>query len=188
MLCTAIAELEPAKRQPNLLFAAARFEGVPVAPWADVRDMIASAWDPIRATMRARMTQTNEARRMATMLPAIAHLRGPIALVEVGASAGLCLYPDRYSYRFATPDSVVTVHPAAGPSPVVLDCRVVGDAPLPTALPEVVWRGGIDLNPLAVGDDDAMRWLRTLVAVRTASLQALTESISVCRRSGWRAQ
>ena len=27
----------------------------------------------------------------------------------------------------------------------------------------MVWRGGIDLNPLDVRDDDAMRWLETLV-------------------------
>jgi hypothetical protein len=30
-------------------------------------------------------------------------------------------------------------------------------------LPQVVWRAGLDLNPLDVGDDDAMRWLETLV-------------------------
>ena len=45
----------------------------------------------------------------------------------------------------------------------MLECAVGGDAPLPDALPEVVWRGGIDLNPLDVRDDDAMRWLQTLV-------------------------
>ena len=111
-LCAALAELEPIKRQPNLLFAAARFEGVPLQPWTDVRDMIAGSWNRIRSTMLARMTQTNEARRMATQLPAIAHLRGPVALVDVGASAGLCLYPDRWRYRFG-----------AG--------RYVGDASLP---------------------------------------------------------
>ena len=27
----------------------------------------------------------------------------------------------------------------------------------------MVWRGGLDLNPLDVRDDDAMRWLQTLV-------------------------
>ena len=41
--------------------------------------------------------------------------------------------------------------------------RSTGDVPLPAALPEVVWRGGIDLHPLDVRDDDAMRWLETLV-------------------------
>lgn len=157
VLCAAIAELEPAKRQPNLLFAAARFEGVPVAPWADVRDMIASAWEPIRATMSARMTQTNEARRMATMLPAIAHLRGPIALVEVGASAGLCLYPDRWRYRFGPGKYVGD---AALP---LLETQASPSTPLPERPPSIAWRGGIDLQPLDPGEPDTKAWLEALV-------------------------
>jgi hypothetical protein len=40
---------------------------------------------------------------------------------------------------------------------------VTGPAPLPAALPEVAWRGGIDLHPLDVTDADAMAWLETLV-------------------------
>lgn len=38
-----------------------------------------------------------------------------------------------------------------------------GLAPLPTRLPEITWRGGIDLNPLDVTDADEMAWLTTLV-------------------------
>jgi hypothetical protein len=45
----------------------------------------------------------------------------------------------------------------------VLDCDVEGRPPLPRRLPEVVSRGGVDLNPLDVRDDDAMRWLQVLV-------------------------
>ncbi len=33
----------------------------------------------------------------------------------------------------------------------------------PDHLPEVSWRGGVDLNPLDVTDEDAMAWLATLV-------------------------
>ncbi len=33
---------------------------------------------------------------------------------------------------------------------------------MPSALPEVVWRAGIDLNPLGVTDPGQMRWLETL--------------------------
>jgi hypothetical protein len=35
--------------------------------------------------------------------------------------------------------------------------------PVPAALPEVVWRAGLDLNPLDVRNDDDMAWLETLV-------------------------
>lgn len=181
-LCAAIAGLEPAKRQPNLLFAAARFEGVPIAPWADVRDMIAGAWAPIRATMQARMTQTNEARRMATMLPAIAHLRGPIALVEVGASAGLCLYPDRWRYRFGAGKYVGD---AALP---LLETQASPSTPLPERPPSVAWRSGIDLNPLDPADSDTKAWLEALIwpdatgGVDGARVDRVRTAIAIARR------
>ena len=99
-LAALVAELPQRKRQPNLVFAAARATGVPLAPWSAVRDAYASQWPRIRATVLSRVTQTNEARRLATLLPALHDIRGPISLIEVGASAGLCLYPDKWRYRF----------------------------------------------------------------------------------------
>ena len=97
---------------------------------------------------------------MATLLPAFASVvpSGPVALIEAGASAGLNLYPDRWGYAWSTPEGVVEL----GPAPY-LSCDVSGPSPLPTALPEVAWRGGIDLNPLDVTDPEAMRWLETLI-------------------------
>ena len=61
-------------------------------------DMIASRADELRATMLRRTTQTNEPARCAVLLPLLAALPQPLALIEVGASAGLCLLPDRYGY------------------------------------------------------------------------------------------
>lgn len=181
-LCAAIAELEPLKRQPNLLFAAARFEGVPLAPWAEVRESIAGSWSRIRATMLARMTQTNEARRMATLLPAIAHVRGPVALVEVGASAGLCLYPDRWRYRFG-PGRYVG---EAGLP--LLETDASPSTPLPERLPAIAWRGGLDLQPLDPDDPDTRRWLEALVwpdatgGVDGARVDRVRTAIAIARR------
>ena len=45
--------------------------------------------------MRTRATQTNEAGRCAILLPVLAALPQPLALLDVGASAGLCLYRDQ---------------------------------------------------------------------------------------------
>ncbi len=61
-------------------------------------------------------SQTNEPARCATLLPALALLPQPLALIEAGASAGLTLLFDRYSYDFAG-------HKITG-----------GDPPRPTAL------------------------------------------------------
>lgn len=181
-LCTAIAALEPIKRQPNLLFAAARFEGVPLQPWTAVRDMIAGAWDRIRPSMLARMTQTNEARRMATLLPAIADLTGPIALVEVGASAGLCLYPDRWRYRFGAGRYV------GDASLPLLETDASPSTPLPAAVPQIAWRGGLDLQPLDPDEPDTKAWLEALVwpersgGVDGARVDRVRTAIAIARR------
>lgn len=160
-----LESLPPAKRQPNLVFAAARWHGARPGAYDELRDVLLDRWDEVRTTVLHRATQTNEVGRCATLLPVLAQLARsgpPLALLEVGASAGLCLYPDRYSYRY-TGAVEVTLDPSDGPSPVRLDCVVEGHPPLPSTVPEVVWRGGIDLNPLDVRDDDAMRWLQQLV-------------------------
>ncbi len=156
-----VDQLPGLKKQPNIVFAAARWHGVPApGPYAGLRDALLADDGTIRATIMTRSTQTNEVGRLATLLPAFASVvpSGPVALIEAGASAGLNLYPDRWGYAWSTPEGVVEL----GPAPY-LSCDVSGPSPLPTALPEVAWRGGVDLNPLDVTDPEAMRWLETLV-------------------------
>ncbi|MFI2366467.1 DUF2332 domain-containing protein [Promicromonospora sp. NPDC019610] len=185
-VCALLDTLPEPKRQPNLLFAAARLVGAPAGGWAGVRSWLAAAWPDVEREMRTRATQTNEPRRCATLVPTLAAVDGPVALVEVGASAGLCLYPDRYSYLYTTPDGVRTrLDPDDGPSEVLLPCDIAGPVParlpsavtgpvparlpsavtgpVPARLPEVVWRAGLDLNPLDVRNPDDLAWLEALV-------------------------
>jgi hypothetical protein len=161
-VCALLDALPEPKRQPNLLFAAARLAGAPSGGWVEVRPWLLAAWPDVEREMRARSTQTNEPRRCATLLPTLAAIDGPIALIEVGASAGLCLYPDRYSYAYTSPDGARTrLDPADGPSEVLLPCAI--DGPVPARMPDVVWRAGIDLNPLDVRDPADLAWLEALV-------------------------
>lgn len=157
-LIALIEQLPEPKRQPNLLLAAVRHLDGPLRDPEEFTAWVVASWDRVRTTMLGRRTQTNEAGRCATLLPLLAALPQPLALIEVGASAGLCLYPDRYRYRY---DDGAAFGPAD--SPVTLTCRTSGPVPLPERLPEVVWRAGIDLNPLDVRDADDMRWLESLV-------------------------
>jgi hypothetical protein len=140
--------------QPNLFFAAVQFltgpDGVP-ATGPELRSLVKTRDEEIAALMRARRTQTNEVGRCAVLLPALP--AGPLAVVEVGASAGLCLLLDRFCYEFG---STLVGDPS---SPVHLSCMVSGAVPLPAALPRIVWRRGLDLRPVDVNDDDAVRWL-----------------------------
>jgi len=151
------------KRQPNLVFAAARWCGLPApGAYAGLRDALLGDDETIVATILARRTQTNEVGRLATLVPAFAVAARdsgePLALVEVGPSAGLCLYPDRYRYRWRGEDGETVL--GVGPD---LPCAVAGPVPLPARVPEIAWRAGVDLHPLSVRDDDAMAWLETLV-------------------------
>jgi hypothetical protein len=153
-----LGTLPVAKRQPNLLFAAARYL-LGVAPGiGELRDVVGGRQAELSRLMLARRTQTNEPARCATLLPALARLAEPLALIEVGASAGLTLLFDRYSYDYDG-------HAVAGSDPAapVLHCGVRGPVPVPARIPAITWRAGMDLNPLDVTSDDDMRWLSCLV-------------------------
>jgi hypothetical protein len=67
---------------------------------------------------------------------------------------------DRYGYDYG-----VAGYVGDRESPVQLHCEPRGDIlpPLPNAIPTVSWRIGIDLNPLDVHDEHAVRWLRALI-------------------------
>ncbi|MEV4280815.1 DUF2332 domain-containing protein [Actinoplanes xinjiangensis] len=149
-----LATVPEAKRQPNLLFAVVRLLGGPVDDPAAFHDFTVAHWDRIAANLRVRATQTNEPGRCAVLVPVLEKLPQPLALLEVGASAGLGLYPDRYTYRYG--DRLLGT---GGP---VLACELTGTEP-PGRLPEVVWRAGLDLNPLRVSDADDVAWLDALI-------------------------
>ena len=88
--------LPPPKRQPNLLLATFKYlYGVPETVRPRWSGGSRSDEALVRHTMLARSTQTNEPARCATLLPVFGLIPGPLALIEVGASAGLCLLPER---------------------------------------------------------------------------------------------
>lgn len=146
------------KRQPNLVFAAARWHGAPApGPYDGLRGVLLDQEADVRATVMSRATQTNEVGRLATLAPVLGLVEGPLALIEVGASAGLCLFPDRYDYAWPP---VGGLRGSGGP---VLTAQATGPLPVPSAHPDVAWRGGVDLNPLDVSDEDAVAWLENLV-------------------------
>jgi hypothetical protein len=173
-----LGTLPPPKRQPNLLFATARYllDGPPSL--GGLRTLVRERGADLSRVMLARRTQTNEPARCAALLPALAQVPGPLALIEVGASAGLALLFDRYSYDYAG-------HLIAGSDPdaPTLRCAVRGPVPLPARLPAIAWRAGLDLNPLDVNRDDDVRWLSCLVWPGEGDrADRLTAAIACARR------
>lgn len=159
-----LRRIPPTRRQPPLVFAVSRLLGAGHGPYREWREFVLAQADRLVAECTRRALQTNEPLRTAALLPVLSEIDGPIALLEIGAAAGLCLYPDRYSFRFTDGEGRVrrALDPLDGPSTVLLESTVSGDLP-PLRLPEVVWRAGIDLAPLDAAAADDRRWLRALV-------------------------
>jgi hypothetical protein len=144
--------------QPNLFLAAIQYLTGPAAmptSAAELRTFVRERGFDLAALMRLRRTQTNEVGRCSVLLPALP--AGPLALLEVGASAGLCLLLDEFYYDYGARQL------GSSASPVKLQCRARGAPPLPEQLPQIVWRQGLDLHPVDLHDELAARWLLSCV-------------------------
>ena len=141
--------------------------GAPAAAAPAFRAFCAAHAGEIAALLRSRLVQTNELRRCAYLLPAFSHVaslsQAPLALVEVGASAGLNLLFDRYAYRYQIGDMALGAGDPASPVTIDTSCTVRAGALLPLGIPVIARRAGIDLNPVDLADDDAYDWLRALI-------------------------
>jgi hypothetical protein len=174
-----LSHLPASRRQPNLLLGAARIVTNRVPDIAVLTELVQSRSAELRATVLARTTQTNEPARCAALLPVLAALPQPLALIEVGASAGLCLLPDRYGYDYGKTRLAVV-----DPDAPVFSCTVSGPVPLPATIPRIAWRAGLDLNPLDVSSADDAAWLEALVWPEHAHRrQHLGQALAVARKN-----
>lgn len=120
--------------------------------------------EEITRLISGRLVQTNVLRRCACLIPAFGLVAeepsSALALVEIGASAGLNLLWDHYSYDYGQGWRCGDLS-----SPVQLTCEVRGDLspPIPKMLPKVDWRVGLDLNPIDLRDSESTLWLRALI-------------------------
>lgn len=153
-------------------------------PYPAFRSFCADRKSRIVEMISVRRVQTNVVRRSALLLPAFLRAIGnwngaPVVLVEVGASAGLNLFWDRYGYDYG--GGVRWGDPA---SPVQLTTISLGDRhpPVPAMALNVTGRVGIDLDPVDVGDNDAVSWLRALVwPERRDEAELLQRAIELAR-------
>ena len=168
---------------PNLLFAAVKrivqdasrsalavhYEHAArrVRPASSLPSAFASFCDEHRARILAlvesRNVQTNEVGRCSHLMPAFGIVaqaaRQRLALIDVGAGAGLNLLWDRFDYRYSDGSAFGT-----GQSPVRIVCENRGPMPdVPDRFPVVAYRVGIDLNPIDLADDEQYRWLQALI-------------------------
>lgn len=125
--------------------------------------------DAIQQLVMTRTVQTNEVQRCTGLLPGFTYLAQrlhemPLSLIEVGASLGLNLLWDRYHYHYQNIRDQDTEHVNTG-SLVLLACEVNGEnrPPIPTSFPKIASRIGIELMPVDLYDEEAIRWIRALI-------------------------
>ena len=159
VILAALHELVLAGRAPALATAYAARDGDAAARAAV--DTLLDMTDAVVAIAVRRRVPTNQTGHGAVLYPAIAEVArrvgaNAVGLIDVGCSAGLNLTVDRVGITYSNGQSL------GDPSSVVqLSCSIVGGRPIPTgAMPEVVVRVGVDLDPLDVTDPDDARWLR----------------------------
>jgi len=139
--------------------------------------------DEVAALLAARTVQTNECGRSAVIGPALtwiaSEMDGPLALVDVGASAGLNLLCDRYRLDYG---QLGTTGPTG--SPVEIRCRVLAGAPpIAERLPSLVARVGIDRTPVNLADPDDARWLLACVWPDTGRLERTAAAIRLAQEN-----
>ncbi|WP_433554964.1 DUF2332 family protein [Pseudonocardia xinjiangensis] len=137
--------------------------------------------------------QMNEVGRCADVLPVLAMIAEeddrPLAVVDLGTGAGLGLHLDRYHYTYRTagsPDRTV----GEPSSPVRLTCEVRsgGDRlPVPSALPVVADRVGVDVEPLDVADPHTFAWLAACVPPEAGAVTRFAAAAAIARADPARA-
>ncbi len=196
----------PSGPTPNLFLAAVHYlllQGVPHRlaafyptvsgsapmsgdPFPDFRAFCFEHAEQVRFLLSTRKVQTNEVRRCGILLPAfncIASRRPgrPLALVEVGTSAGLLLSWDRYEYAYSGEKQSYGVQG----STVQIECAVRGRRrpPFRSVLPRVSRRIGIDLDPIDVHDPDQILWLQAFMwGDQPERVQRLRQAIGIASR------
>ena len=99
----------------------------------------------------------------------------PLALIEIGASAGEALW-DRYAYDYGDRTAGVAS------SPLTIACELVGPHVPPLDPPPVMWRAGVDLAPVDASDPADARWLRACLWPDQPARQArLAAALEVAR-------
>ncbi len=189
-LLTLAAQKRKRQPAPNMLFAAVQYlllsgeqyadhplsEHYPIVSGAPrpmepafpaFRDFCLAHREDVLELVRTRRTQTNVVRRCTCLLPAFSIVQReseqPLALIDVGASAGLNLNVDRYRYRYLR-GGQEEMNWGQPDAKVLLEAELRGGA-LPTLADplSIASRAGIDISPIDLTNDDELRWLRALI-------------------------
>ncbi|WP_175989314.1 DUF2332 domain-containing protein [Bacillus sp. Marseille-Q1617] len=112
--------------------------------------------------LKTKLVQTNEVRRCSYLYPAFCYIyertMKPLALIEIGTSAGLQLAWDRYRYKYGSDEKLY----GSSTSDVLIASEIKGDnlPKLQSAPPPVASRTGFDLH---INTEQDHPWLLALI-------------------------
>jgi hypothetical protein len=133
-------------------------------PFPDFRDFVQANLAALTPLIETRVTNTNEVGRSAILNAGFRAIGAdaPLALIEVGPSAGLNMIWNRYGVRYLRDGAVVaSVQDGAA---LTIDCELHGAGTPPAgAAPAVGRRLGLELNPVDLRNADDRDWLRALI-------------------------
>ena len=146
------------------------------------RDFCVERSGELAELLSTRRTQTNEIGRSALFVPSFGELAaecGPLAHVDVGASAGLNLLIPHYDFLY-DPGGTVT-----SGSTVTITCSTRGDVPVPPGPPPIASSIGLDTEPIDVSDPLQARWLEACVwPDQVERFERLRAAIEIADRVG----
>jgi hypothetical protein len=164
------------------------------ATWDAFRAVVAARRDVLRPALD-RQVQTNEVRRSAALaagfLTVAKHTGLPLRIREIGSSAGLNLFWDRYRYELPacaaeTPpgDATPAAHRWGDPNAAVtIRSGWHGSAAVFAGNATVASRGGCDIAPIDVTDRQQARTLESFIwADQVPRLAQLRAAIDAARR------
>ncbi|MFA1822026.1 DUF2332 domain-containing protein [Virgibacillus oceani] len=128
------------------------------------KDFCEQYTDEIISILENKLVQTNEVRRCAYLFPIFNYIydivKKPLALIELGTSAGLQLLWDKYSYSYETDE----VYGEKG-SKVHITSEIKGENMpiLQGTAPPVASRIGVDLHTVDLTNNEDSLWLNALI-------------------------
>jgi hypothetical protein len=183
VLADIVGDHRPRWEAPLRLFGGVHYlelAGLAQDPWARLGDVLAEHRDWLAGFVAEQPVQTNEVQRCWGLLPGFLAVArdAPVDLVELGPSAGLNLFWDRYRYRYGDlgwglADAALELSGEArgGPPPSLLARRV-----------SVRRRTGIDRSPVDVTTEHGARLLEAFVwADQPHRLERLRRAIAIAR-------
>jgi hypothetical protein len=178
-----VGEHMPRWEAPLRLFGGVHYlelSGVVHHPWPKFRGVLEANRDWLARFVAEHPVQTNEVQRCWGLLPGFLTVADgrPLDLIELGPSAGLNLFWDRYRYRYgdyqwgsAGGSLELAGETVGGPPPELLQTRV-----------EVRNRAGIDRSPVDATTEHGARLLEAFVwADQTERLERVRRAVEIVR-------